>query len=91
MDFLAFPVQKLWQNKQKLIKEIPNNSQGNSFKNGVFWPYLSHQKFYEVDQGLQRLILQPRIQTTLSHDIGSLSGRWLHKRKNKKKQNIPQP
>ena len=25
MDFLAFVVQKLWQNKQKLIKEIPWN------------------------------------------------------------------
>jgi len=23
MDFLAFLVQKLWQNKQKLIREIP--------------------------------------------------------------------
>jgi len=25
MDFLAFLVQKLWQNKQKLIREIPWN------------------------------------------------------------------
>jgi len=23
MDFLAFMIQKLWQNKQKLIREIP--------------------------------------------------------------------
>ena len=32
MDFLAFLVQKLWQNKQKLIREIPTNSLGNPYK-----------------------------------------------------------
>jgi len=32
MDFLAFLVQKLWQNKQKIIREIPTNSLGNPYK-----------------------------------------------------------
>jgi len=32
MDFLAFLVQKLWRNKQKLIREIPTNSLGNPYK-----------------------------------------------------------
>jgi len=32
MDFLAFLVQMLWQNKQKLIREIPTNSLGNPYK-----------------------------------------------------------
>jgi len=29
IDFLAFLVQKLWQNQQKLIRGIPTNSLGN--------------------------------------------------------------
>jgi len=32
MDFLAFLVQKLWQNKQKIIRGIPTNSLGNPCK-----------------------------------------------------------
>ena len=32
MDSLAFLVQKLWQNKQKLIRGIPTNSLGNPYK-----------------------------------------------------------
>ena len=32
MDFLAFLVQKLWQNMQKWIWEIPTNPLGNSYK-----------------------------------------------------------
>jgi len=32
MDFLAFLVQKLWQNKQKLIMGIATNSLGNPYK-----------------------------------------------------------
>jgi len=32
MDFLAFLVQKLWQNKQKIIREIPTSSLGNPYK-----------------------------------------------------------
>ena len=32
MDFLAFLVQKLWKNKQKIIGEIPTNSLGNPYK-----------------------------------------------------------
>jgi len=31
MDFLAFLVQKLWQNKQKVLERIPTNSLGNSY------------------------------------------------------------
>jgi len=30
MDFLAFLVQTLWQNKRRLIREIPTNTLGNS-------------------------------------------------------------
>jgi len=33
MDFLAFLVQKLWQNKQKIIRGIPTKSLGNPYKN----------------------------------------------------------
>jgi len=32
MDFLAFLIQTLWQNKQKLVKEIPINSPRNPYK-----------------------------------------------------------
>jgi len=32
MDFLAFLVQTLWQNKQKLIRGIPTKSLENSYK-----------------------------------------------------------
>ena len=32
MDFLAFLVQKLWKNKQKIISGIPTNSLGNPYK-----------------------------------------------------------
>jgi len=32
MNFLVFLVQKLRQNKQKLIREIPTNLLGNSYK-----------------------------------------------------------
>jgi len=32
MDFLAFLVQTLWQNKQKIIKGIPTNFLGNPYK-----------------------------------------------------------
>jgi len=32
MDFLAFLVQKLWQNKQKIIRGIPTNSLENPYK-----------------------------------------------------------
>jgi len=32
MDFLAFLVQKLWQNKQKILRGIPTNSLGNTYK-----------------------------------------------------------
>jgi len=40
MDFLAFLVQKLWKNKQKLIREIPNNSLGNPYENwGLLAPW----------------------------------------------------
>jgi len=42
MDFLAFPVQKLWQNKQKLIREIPGNYSAYSPMNwgllAITWP-----------------------------------------------------
>ena len=31
MDFVAFLVQ-LWQNKQKVIREIPTNTLGNPYK-----------------------------------------------------------
>ena len=37
MDFLAFLVQNLIQNKQKLIKEIPINPLGNSYKIWGLW------------------------------------------------------
>jgi len=36
MDFLAFLVQTLLQNDQKLIREISTNPLGNSWKNGSF-------------------------------------------------------
>jgi len=32
MDFLAFPIQKLRQNRQKLIRGLYTNSLGNSYK-----------------------------------------------------------
>jgi len=32
MDFIAFLVQALWKNKQKLIKGIPTNFLGNPYK-----------------------------------------------------------
>ena len=32
MDFLAFLIKTLWQNKQKLVKEIPINSPRNPYK-----------------------------------------------------------
>jgi len=32
MNFLAYLVQKLWQNKQKIIRGIPTNSLGNPYK-----------------------------------------------------------
>jgi len=32
IDFLVFLVQKLWQNKQKIIRGIPTNSLGNPYK-----------------------------------------------------------
>ena len=32
MDFPAFLVQKLWRNKQKLIRGIPTNSLGNPYR-----------------------------------------------------------
>jgi len=39
MDFIAFLVQKLRQNKQILIREIPTNLLGNS---GKTWSLLGH-------------------------------------------------
>jgi len=38
MDFLAFLVQKLWQNKQKLIREISRSCSAMSSMIWVFWP-----------------------------------------------------
>ena len=38
MDFLAFLVQKLWQNKQKLIREIPRNYSAMS---SMIWDLLA--------------------------------------------------
>ena len=32
MDFPAILVQKLWKNKQKIIRGIPTNSLGNPYK-----------------------------------------------------------
>jgi len=32
MDFLAFLVQKLWKNIQKIIRGIPTSSLGNPYK-----------------------------------------------------------
>jgi len=32
MDFLVFLFQKLWQNKQKIIRGVPTNSLGNPYK-----------------------------------------------------------
>jgi len=53
MDFLAFLVQKLWQNKQKIIRRIPTNSLGNPYKiRGLSTIYLGDQKRQEVDLGL---------------------------------------
>jgi len=62
MDFLAFLIQKLRQNKQKLIREIIGNYSAYAPGNWVFWPYLGHQKRQEVDLGLCRFIFQPGIQ-----------------------------
>jgi len=38
MDFLEFLVQKLWQNKHKLIREIHWNYSAMSSMIWVFWP-----------------------------------------------------
>jgi len=56
MDFIAFLVQKLWSNVQKLIREIPSNSLGDLHKisgllsitlapeppGNKFWPLKTH-------------------------------------------------
>jgi len=65
MDFLAFLVQNLWQNKQKLIRGISTNSLGDYYKISGLLAILWHQKRQEIDLGLYRFISQPRIQPKL--------------------------
>jgi len=52
MDFLAFLVQMLWQNKKKIIKRIPTNSLGNPYKIRDLSAIIGDQKCQEVGLGL---------------------------------------
>jgi len=55
MDFLAFLVQKLWQNKQKLIREIPENYSASSWIN---WGLLAITSAPETLGGRSRALKQ---------------------------------
>jgi len=62
MDFIAFLVQTLRQNRQKLIRGIPTGSPGDYYMiSGLLAITLAPER-QEVDLRLYRFISQPRIQ-----------------------------
>jgi len=88
IDFLAFLVQKLGQNKQKVSRGIPTNSLRNPHK---IWGLLAITLAPETFKASKDSFYNVGSKQTFSHNFCSLSGWWCHKRKTKRKQNISQP
>jgi len=90
MDFLAFLFKKLWQNKQKLIRETPLIHRKFLNKLGSFGHNFGTRNSRKPIKGCKDSYYSLQSKQTLVHNISSLSGRWRHKNKTKN-QNIPQP
>ena len=89
MDFLAFLVQKLWQNKQKSTSEIHEITQPYPQWFGVFWLNLGTRNLRKSIKGSKDSDSSLEYNQTLSHNFGPLSGWWHHKRTTKKSKTYP--
>ena len=90
INFLVCLVKKLWQNKRTLIREIPTNTLGKSCINwGLFDLNFATRNARKSIKASKNSYYSLKSHQTLSHNIGSLSGRWRHKRKTKRSKTYP--
>jgi len=80
IDFVVFLVPKLWLNIQKLIREIPQLPVGSPSCFCVFLHNFGTINARKSIKDSKDSYYSLESKQTLSHNIGSLSGRWRHKR-----------